>query len=617
MHLKARTLGRLFLNRTNTSATRNAIGWIENQSIRFYTYREYRNIVECLSLALLSKNLKPQDKVCILSETCKEWHLIDLSVICSRGITVPVYHTYTAEDVAYIVQHSETKMIFISDEAQLRKVLSYIQNFDELHTIIMMNDFSEKTAKQVPSHIQLLSLKELLDLGTSLISEQPDIFESNVMACSEEDVATIIYTSGTTGKAKGAVITHRAFTQMLFNIEKSTHQAFNFRDRSLTFLPLSHVFGRCDSFLPLIFGWECVYARSTDKVLEDLKIAKPTIMLSVPRVFEKIYQKIQHQIEESSMISKKLVEISLDAAKRYFAIIDSDKSPSSLDILKYHAAYKAVFEKIYNTFGGRIRFFISGGAPISPHIIQFLRYANLTIVEGYGLTETVAPCALNPFSRQIPGTVGRPIGDVEFKFKEDGEILIKSDALFSGYYKDETATAEVFEDGWFKTGDIGRFTAEGYLRITDRKKNIIITSGGKNVSPQKIETIVTTHPRISHFVVVGEGRQYLVGLVALEKDNFMDVIENLGLDETITAAELSRLPEVGQIVETAINDANQKLARYETIKKFYILPIELTIENYLTPSLKVKRTELINDYKQNIDALYKTKSFTFIQRSII
>lgn len=604
MYLTARTIGRLFLARTQTSATRNAIGWIENQELRFLTYKEYRNFVECISLALISKNLKKQDKVCILGETSKEWHLTDISVIACGAITVPIYHTYPSDDIAYILKHCEAKIIFVSDSSQLKKVLSCLHEFKNLEIIASFNDLSDKLVSQIPTQIEYFSLKTLIDLGSKLITEQPDVFETRITETSEDDVATIIYTSGTTGKPKGAIITHRAFTQMLLNIEKASNKTFNFRDRSLTFLPLSHVFGRCDSYLPLIFGWECVYARSGDKVIEDIKIAKPTIMLSVPRVFEKIYQKIQHEFDSSSLFSKKVVELALDSAKKYFNTIDAHKSPSTVDVLKYHLAYKTVFEKIYNTFGGRIRFFISGGAPLSPAIIQFLRYCNLTIVEGYGLTETIAPCCLNPFSKQVPGTVGRPIGDVEFKFTGEGEILIRSEALFSGYLKDPEASENAFYHGWFKTGDIGNFTPEGHLKITDRIKNIIITSGGKNVSPQKLETLFTSSPRISQFITVGDNRNYLTGLVGIERSNFLDILEKLDLDETITPAELAALPEVKQEIQRVINEINEKLPRYETIKKFYILPIELNTENYLTPSLKVKRDTIINDNMHHIESMY-------------
>ncbi len=278
---------------------------------------------------------------------------------------------------------------------------------------------------------------------------------------------------------------------MLLNVKKFTRNGFSEDDRTFTFLPLSHVFGRADSFMPLIFGWECVYANSIDTIIDDMALARPTVMLAVPRIFEKIYAKVQGQIKEANPVKQQLFEWAVQKAKDYFSEIDKDKAPSTSTILQYQLAYKLVFKKIYDLFGGRIRYFISGGAPLSKEIIEFLRYADLTVLEGYGLTETVAPCALNPLTKQLAGTVGQPTGDVEISFAEDGEILVRSEALFSEYLKNKEETDKAIDpEGWFHTGDIGHFTVDGYLKITDRKKDIIITSGGKNVAPQKIENLL-------------------------------------------------------------------------------------------------------------------------------
>jgi long-chain acyl-CoA synthetase len=289
---------------------------------------------------------------------------------------------------------------------------------------------------------------------------------------------------------------------MLLNVETTIKTAFSQNDRTLIFLPLSHVLGRCDSLLPLVFGWQSVYAESMEKLIDNLTVVKPTVMIAVPRIFEKIYNKVMDQVNSGSMIEKQAFKWAISAAENYFEKIDKDLSPSAIEIIEYKLATKIVFSKIYNRFGGKIRYFVSGGAPLSTQIIKFLRYANLTILEGYGLTETIAPCCLNPLAKQVPGTVGRPIGDVQISFAPDHEILIKSEALMQEYYKNPTATAEAMQGGWFHSGDIGEFTAEGYLRITDRKKDIIITSGGKNVAPQKIENIAKAKAHISHLVVM-------------------------------------------------------------------------------------------------------------------
>jgi long-chain acyl-CoA synthetase len=605
MQLAVKTIGRIFLERIKKSRNKNSIGWIDNDLLKFYSFSEYRNIIECLSLALIKNGLKQQDKVCILANTCKEWHLMDMSILCSGGITVPIYHTYLKDEVKYIIEHSEASIIVVENDEQFEKVAANIDSLKNLKMVISISDLNESSKKKIRNFIPLYTYQDFLDLGSSEISSSPDLFEDRILKTSEDDIASIIYTSGTTGEPKGAVITHAAFSQMLMNVEKFTHNAFQENDRTLTFLPLSHVFGRCDSMLPLVFGWECVYAESIDKIIDNISIVKPTVMLAVPRIFEKIYTKIFEQMSNSSGITQKLFEWAIESGNNYFDKIEKDKSPTSMEILQYQLAYKLVFKKIYEKFGGRIRYFISGGAPLSVDIIKFLRSANLTILEGYGLTETVAPCCLNPLSRQVPGTVGQPMGDVEFKFADDGEILIRSNAIFSGYYNNPKETEKVLVDGWFYSGDIGHFTPEGYLKITDRKKDIIITSGGKNVAPQKIENLMKTKPFITHFAVFGDRKKYLVALVGIEKESFKDKYQEMGLHEDCTIKELAEHPMTKELIQEQVELVNDGLSSFETIKKFIIIKDELNTSNYLTPSLKVKKKLLLENYQEQIDALYK------------
>lgn len=605
MRISAKTIGRLFLQRVKKSSYKNAIGWIEEEKINFLNFKEYRNIVESLALAFIQKGLKQQDKVCILANTCKEWHLLDMSILCAGGVVVPIYHTYTHNDVNFIIQHSNANIIIVEDDEQFSKVAKDPEGLKNLKMIISLNELSEHNKKIIRNLIPLYTYQDILDLGSSEITSGPDLFEDRIMKTSEDDIASIIYTSGTTGDPKGAIITQGAFTQMLFNVKSFTHNAFQESDRTLTFLPLSHVFGRCDSMLPLIFGWECVYAQSIEKLLDNIAIVKPTVMLAVPRIFEKIYNSIHEQIMDSSNISKKLFNWAVDASQSYFKTIENDKSPTSIQTLQKELAYNLVFKKIYEKFGGNIRYFISGGAPLSVEIIEFLRNANLTIVEGYGLTETIAPCCLNPLSRQVPGTVGRPIGDVEFKFAEDGEILIRTSALFSGYYNNQSATDEVFQDGWFLSGDIGHFTPQGYLKITGRKKDIIITSGGKNIAPQKIENLMKARPLINQFAVFGDKHKYLIGLVGIEKESFNSLLEKLELTEDCSIQQLAQHKEVEKLIQEQVDLVNRNLASFETIKKVFIIPEALNTSNYLTPSLKLKKSLLFDTFSTQINSMYQ------------
>lgn len=601
----SKTIGRLLNQRVQRTPENKAIGWIENQEVKSINFTEYKNTIAHLAAGLLKVGMQPLDKVSLFAQTCKEWHLLDMAVMNSRAILVPIYPSYLAHEVDYIFTHSDSTIMIVEDDKQLAKVLPNLENWKNLKMIISIKEIDDELIKKFRNSVKYFTYKEILSLGIEEIRNNPELFETYINSQKPEDIASIIYTSGTTGEPKGAVVTHGGFVTMLMNVVASTNGAFSENDITLTFLPLSHVLGRCDSLLPLPFGIQSVYAESLEKMVDNIAVVKPTVMIAVPRIFEKIYAKVMEQINDGSFIKQQAFKWAVAASQKYFEKLDQDLSPTTREIIEYKAAYAAVFSKIYNRFGGRIRYFVSGGAPLSMEIIKFLRYANLTILEGYGLTETIAPCILNPISKQIPGTVGRPMGEVEVKFADDGEILIKTEAMFTEYYKNPEATQNALEEGWFKTGDVGEFNSKGYLRITDRKKDIIITSGGKNVAPQKIENIAKTKPHISQMVVIGEKRNYLTALIGIEKEAFLGDLESLGLGAEVSIKELARHMGVREIIQNEINEVNRELARFETIKSFCIITEEFTTDNFLTPSLKVKRKVVTEHYKKEIEAMYQ------------
>lgn len=600
-----RTIGRLLKLRVQKTPDRNAVGWIENNEVRSLSFKEYKNTIEVIVSAYNKIGINVGDKIAILSQTCKEWHFFDMATMCSRCCLVPIYPSYLAPDINHIFQHSDSSVLIVENDKQMEKILPVLKDWTNLKTIISIHDLSEENIKKFRNAQNYYSYKELIRIGQEEYRSHPDILENHIQNQLPEEYASIIYTSGTTGEPKGAVITQHGMTSMLLNVESTIKGAFSAQDKTLIFLPLSHVLGRCDSLLPLVFGWQGVYAESMERIIDNLPIVKPTIMISVPRVFEKIYAKVMEQIEQGNMIEKQAFKWAISAAEKYFSKIDKDLSPSATEIIEYNLAYKIVFSKIYNRFGGKVRYFVSGGAPLSPQIIKFLRFANLTILEGYGLTETIAPCCLNPLAKQVPGTVGRPMGDVQFSFGPDGEILIKSEALMKEYYKNPKATAEALQDGWFHSGDIGEFTIDGYLRITDRKKDIIITSGGKNVAPQKIENMAKTKPHISHLVVIGDKKNYLTALVGIEKERFLPLLEDLGLPSDCSVMDIAQSSKTREIIQKEIDELNIDLAQYENIKKFTIVAEEFTTDNFLTPSLKIKRKSVVERYKNQIDDMYE------------
>jgi long-chain acyl-CoA synthetase len=599
---KFKNIGQMFLQRCEKSQHRNAIGVIQNQNVQFISYEKYFENIELISLGLAKLNLNIGNKIAIYGMTCEEWHFFDLASLCMGAVVVPIYHTYTPSEVYYLLDHSESEFIVIEGNKEANNILKIEEDLSSIKHIFVMKEIDENVQERLEKKFNVHSLESIMALGKSHKQENPDQFERFLDAVAPSSLATIVYTSGTTGLPKGAMITHEAILQMLTNVQAFTKDALSEKDRTLTFLPLSHVFGRCDSLMPLIFGWEMVFAKSIDTLIHDLHYVKPTIMLAVPRIFEKIYAKIQETIHEDSGIKRELFHWSLGVADTYYEKIDNDKTPSTLEVINYKLAHKLVFKKIYEKFGGRIRYFISGGAPLSADIIKFLRNAELTILEGYGLTETIAPCSLNPFERQVPGTVGRPMGDVEVAFEEDNEILIKSKALFSGYYKNEEETQKAFINEWFRTGDIGRFNNRGYLEITDRKKDIIITSGGKNVAPQKIENLLKLQTHITNSAIYGDQQKYLVALIAIEKETFK--LEALGIDPAQGMNELAMNSKIQEIIQREVNAVNSELASFEQIKKFHIIPMDVTTDNYLTPSLKLKKKLLFRDFAKDIEQLY-------------
>ena len=598
------TICDLFISQTKNNENKAAIGKIIQNEIQYSSFQEYYDTVESLTLALGQLQFKSQDKIAILSHTNEMWHYCDLAIMSLGAITVPIYPSYTAEEIEYILNQSDSSALILQDEGQLEKFLSIQKNCKGIKHIILLEETSKELQKKLDKKIKMYSYNECRSLGSIEKEQNPDQFELYIQNISPSSIATIVYTSGTTGLPKGAVIKHEALFQVLSNVKKFVHSSIGAEDRFLTFLPLSHVLGRLESFFTILFACETIYATDMKSLIHELPKAKPTILMSVPRVLEKVFEKAQKTIDESHL-KKNIFKWANTIANEYYNIIDDDKTPTTSLILQYQLAKKLVFQNIYDIFGGRLRYIVSGGAPLASDIMKFLRNCNLSVLEGYGLTETVAPCFLNPLNRQIAGTVGRPMGDVEVSFAEDGEILIRSRALFSEYYKNPEATKEVLsEDGWFSTGDIGIFTTDGHLKITDRKKDIIITSGGKNVAPQKIENLLKTQKYISQCVVIGDKQKYLTALIAIEKDDFLAVFDKIGLEYECEIKDLAQNEHVISLIQTSIDIVNEELASFETVKKFRILPLELTSENYMTPSLKVKKKIIIKDFSDLIENMY-------------
>jgi long-chain acyl-CoA synthetase len=561
------------------------------------SWPEYYRDIEVFGAGLLALGINPQDRVAIMSTTRYEWSVMDLGIMGVHGVVVSIYQNNTAEDVRYILNNSEARILIFENEAAYAIWNSIEENCPTVEKVILIdtkNSYDPKTSK-------ILTFKQVLDMGKAALQKNRTCFEDLCESITEDQMATLLYTSGTTGTPKGVVITH---TQVISEISEAfTMFGVDDRDISLTFLPYAHVMGRIEHWGHSYMGFTMAYAESIEKVRNNLAEIRPTFLISVPRIFEKIYSAIGSQVD-SSPLRKKLFQWAVGVGRR-LADLKVTHQMIPLDLLAtYELAKKLVLSKVTSAFGGRLRFAISGGAPLSQEISSFFHASGILILEGYGLTETTAAITVNtPFNYKF-GSVGRPVGEAEIKIAEDGEVLVRSKKVMKEYYKNPEATAEVFTDGWFHTGDIGVILQGGDLKITDRKKDLIKTAGGKYVAPQKLEGLLKLHPLISQTLISGDQKKYIVALITLDPTH-LQALAKTENEEFTDWKQLTQSPWVQDIVRDLIAETNSRLASYESIKRFMILPTEFTVEGgELTPSLKLKRKALTQRYHQEIDSLY-------------
>jgi long-chain acyl-CoA synthetase len=556
---------------------------------------EFGDFVRHYALGLQSLGQGRGDKLIILSENRPEWVMTDFANLCLGGITVPVYTTLVSEQIKYLINDSDARIVVVSNADQWRKLEAIRSELPQVRHFI--------TLETKPPAAGVLTLAEVLAKGRAVDGAQPALFESLARAVQPSDEASIIYTSGTTGLPKGVILTHANFVSNIVSV--STIIEFSVKDTVLSFLPLSHVLERMVTFTYIYKGCTIAYAESIETVGENLLEVSPQIMVSAPRVFEKIYAKVMDTVLASSALRRRIFFWGIKVGKAYGARKLAGRAPGGWLSFRRGLAHKLVFSKIIEKTGGKVRFFVSGGAPLSRDIAEFFYAVGLVILEGYGLTET-SPCvAVNTFEKIKFGSVGPILPGVEVKIAADGEILVRGPNVMKGYYKRPAETAEAIEDGWFKTGDIGVLDADGMLIITDRKKDLIVTAGGKNVAPQPIENILKTNPYIGNAVVIGDRRRFISALIV---PNFEKIEEYARFSRIPFAdrAELVRSEPIVNFVKSEIDRATPHLAPYERIKKIVLLERDFEIaEGEMTPSLKVRRAIVEAKYKKVIDDLYR------------
>jgi len=563
------------------------------------TWKEIESLVDDLALGFIALGIKAKETIGIICVNRPEWVYLDFAAMGAGSYLVPVYPTLLPPDVAYILDHCDARFVVVENEGQLKKVLQMRQSLPKLEKAIIIDG----EAKSDPF---VMTMNQLAELGRS---KRPDGLlevKRRESAITSDDTATIIYTSGTTGLPKGAVLSH---SNILFSIQ-ATDKVISAGegDATLSYLPLAHAFERVGGhFMGIYAGIVTCYAESFDKLGENIQETRPTILLCVPRVLEKVYARITAALESSSPLKKALAHWSMKIGIDALPYRMKDKPFPPFLGLKYKLAKKLVYDKIARVFGGRLKFLVSAGAPLSKGIADFFGSLGFTIIEGYGMTETSAPATLNLPNKFKFGTVGMPLPGVEVKIADDGEVLIRAGNVFKGYFKNPEATKEALIDGWMHTGDIGYFDEEGFLVISDRKKDLIITAGGKNIAPQKTENMLKAEPYIAQVVVIGDRRPYLVALIVVDEDKARELLTQKNI-QVKDYNELICQPPVVETIQKVIDGVNSKLARFEQIKYFKILDHEMTVESgELTPTMKVKRNVVEKRYKDLIDSMYSGK----------
>jgi long-chain acyl-CoA synthetase len=551
--------------------------------------------VRALRQGIKSLGIKPGDRVALLSENRLEWALADLAILCSGAVTVPIYPTLLADAIGYIVRDCAPVAIFVSTAEQAEKIHELRSNLPSVRDVIAFDE------APLPN---ILPYAKLLQIGENMVADHPPEPRDEFAPVTKDDLASIIYTSGTTGDPKGVMLTHWNFVSNVLAVHEVVR--ITQADRCLSFLPLSHVLERTAGYYCMLYrGVGIAYAERMDTVPQDMLDVRPTVMISVPRLYEKIYARVMGTAMAGSALKK---NIFFWARKVGFEHGRRRREGEAISLwlrFRHRLADRLVFRKLRARTGGRLRFFVSGGAPLAPAINEFFYAAGLTILEGYGLTETAPVLAANTFEHFRIGSVGPALPRTEIRIAQDGEIVVRGPQIMKGYYNNPEATQEVLsEDGWLATGDIGHLDKDGFLFITDRKKDIIVTAGGKNIAPQPIENAIRSNRYVSQVVVIGDQHPYLSCLIVPNFETLGEYATQQGISAT-EPADLIRDSAVRDLFDQQLAKVNNKLPGFNQVRTLALLPREFTIEaGELTPTLKVKRWAIAKKYASVIDTLY-------------
>jgi long-chain acyl-CoA synthetase len=586
---KSKTLADLLPLSAEIYGDATAVRYKDGDSWVDRSFNEVREIVRPLALGLVELGVQKGDRVSILGNTRPEWTYFDFAALSIGATVVPIYQTNSPEECRYVLDNSDAKVVVVEDDEQLAKVREVRAQLPQLEHVVLMTGSADDA----------LSSEELAAKGAGGDDAR---WQALYEAVTPADICTFIYTSGTTGPPKGCIISHGNYRAMLDMVNETS--VIEEGDLTYLYLPLAHSFALLIQFGSFDLGtaiayWEC----DPLKILPNLAELHPTYFPSVPRIFEKIYTAANSGIEKAGGVKKAIFNWSIKVGERMREAERSGKNPGFLLSREYAFADKQVLSKIRNLFGGKIRLAVSGAAPINPDILRFFDAAGVLVLEGWGMTETSTAATISTPDDFKVGTIGKPFPGCEVRIADDGEILVKGPNVFQGYHKNPEATAETIVDGWLHTGDIGEVDSDGFIKITGRKKDIIITAGGKNITPANLEAEIKQHPLVSQCVVVGDRRPYLVALVTLDPEEAVAYAKEHGLPED--PAQLAQNPDIKASIMAHVDKINQNFARVEQVKKISILPADLSQESgELTPTLKVKRAVVASKHEGAIEELY-------------
>jgi long-chain acyl-CoA synthetase len=567
------------------------------------SWNDYYRLAKYVGLALISMGLERGDCVSIIGENCPEWVSIDLGIQGAGGVAVGVYSTNAWPQVEYVVKNSESRFFFVENEEQLDKWLHFRDNVPSLQKVIVWDLEGLRHFKDP----MVMTYDDLLEMGREIVEKEPNLYEQRTDEINPEDLSVLVYTSGTTGPPKGSMLTHRNVTWMARAIVAD--DPVQDHDNVMSFLPLCHIFERLFSvFVHVTYGYTVNFIESLDTVTDNMREISPNVGYAVPRIWEKYLSAVYIRMSDATWFKRLVFGTALKIGKAR-ATLEMNFKPVPFYLKSlYWLAHFAVFRKLKERLGfDRLRVAYSGAAPIAPDVLHFFQSIGVNLIEGYGQTETSGVTAASRIGRVKFGTVGLPITDVEVKIAEDGEILVKSPGVFKGYFKNPEATAETIEEGWLLTGDVGEIDEDGYLKITDRKKDIIVTAGGKNITPQYIENKLKASSYINDAVVIGDKRKFISSLIMIDEDNVIKYAQDNKIQFS-TYRDLTQSPEILKLIQGEVDQVNETLSRVEQVKKFTILPKKLYEEDgEVTPTMKVKRKYVNEAFGDLIEAMYKRR----------